>query len=363
MKKFLVVGIVVLFLGVSVIPSTGNISKLSNVCKSNNPPYPPCDPIPSDGATNQSFCVNLCWTGGDPDGDEVTYDVYFGNYSPPPIVGSNYSGNCTDFPPYPFLEPFTTYYWKIVAWDEHGLKTSGPIWHFKTEENFPPYEPSDPFPEDEAKYVPLDVTLCWVGGDPNACDNVTYDVYFDDAFPLQMRKRNQSENYWKSPYNLTLFKTYYWQIVSWDNHGASTIGPVWYFSTDPPYPPNKPIISGPTRGKSGIEYNYTFTSIDPFSDYVYYWIDWGDESPAVEWDGPYPSGEPAVFSHTFVSQGDYTISAKAKNDYEIESPWSYLDVSMPKNKMNLLQYPFLLRLLERFPILEKLLSIIINNGL
>jgi len=96
----------------------------------NCPPYEPSDPIPPSGATGVSINTGLSWTGGDPDGDSVLYDIYFGISSPPPQMAykvpySNWS--C------PFqLENCTTYYWQIGVWDEHGAYTEGPIWNFTT---------------------------------------------------------------------------------------------------------------------------------------------------------------------------------------------------------------------------------------
>ncbi len=40
-------------------------------------------------------------------------------------------------------------------------------------------------------------------------------------------------------------------------------------------PPDTPTIDGPTSGKVGVEYNYTFHALDPEYDDVYYYIDWG----------------------------------------------------------------------------------------
>ncbi len=96
--------------------------------------------------------------------------------------------------------------------------------------------------------------------------------------------------------------------------------------------PNIPQITGTTNGKAGVEYDYTFTATDPDGDDVYYWVTWGDSCPAVEWDGPYNSGETVTIAHTYTDQGDYTISAKAKDEYDAESDWGTLEISMPKSK-------------------------------
>jgi hypothetical protein len=102
----------------------------TQVTGNNLPPYQPGSPSPANGATNVPITDDLSWTGGDPNpGDTVTYDVYFGTSSTPPKVISNQSTtiynpgtmNCT-----------TTYSWKIVAWDNHGVSTAESLWQFTT---------------------------------------------------------------------------------------------------------------------------------------------------------------------------------------------------------------------------------------
>ena len=195
----------------------------------NHPPYQPSNPNPANGSTSVNINVDLSWTGGDPDGDPVTYDVYFGTNSTPPEVVSNQTA--TTYAP-GIMNYNTTYYWKIIAWDNHSAFNESPIWEFITEsapENNPPYEPSNPNPEDGANDVPLDTTLSWTGGDPDG-DPVTYDVYFGTTSPPEKIQSNQTEITY-DPGTLDYETTYYWQIVAWDDSGESTEGDIWEFTT------------------------------------------------------------------------------------------------------------------------------------
>jgi len=97
----------------------------------NLPPEVPSGPSPADGATDVPVLTSLSWTGSDPDGDSLTYDVYLGTATPPATlvcVGVAESG-CV-----PSLELATTYTWQVVATDSGGAQTSGPVWSFTTEE-------------------------------------------------------------------------------------------------------------------------------------------------------------------------------------------------------------------------------------
>jgi hypothetical protein len=99
----------------------------------NSPPLQPYLPQPAHGTDGQSLPVVLIWYGGDPDsGDTVTYDVYFGTSSSPPLVSSDQPANMYDPGT---LSYKTKYYWKITATDNHQSSTVGPVWNFITGAN------------------------------------------------------------------------------------------------------------------------------------------------------------------------------------------------------------------------------------
>ena len=112
-------------------------------------------------------------------------------------------------------------------------------------------------------------------------------------------------------------------------------------------PPNPPIIDGPTHGKAGVAYSYTFVSTNPEAKDVYYWIEWGDRAQ-TEWIGPYPAGQIVTVNHTFTQKGIYTIKAKVKDEHGTESDWATLGVRMPKNSAFSFNF-FFSQLFERFP--------------
>jgi hypothetical protein len=210
-----------------------------------------------------------------------------------------------------------------------------------TMDNHPPNEPSNPLPPNGAINVSIDIVLCWTGGDPDPSDNVSYDVYFGvDLPPNNLVSNNQTETCYE-PTELELNKTYFWQIVAWDNHGASTTGPCWSFVAGINHPPGTPIVKGPSSSpitKSLLDekplsrpllkpgtYNFTFKATDPDRDDVYYFIDWGDGTISG-WFGPYLSGEEVTQSHTWSVKGTYLVKAKAKDIYNQEGPWGTIQI-------------------------------------
>ncbi|UCF12696.1 MAG: tandem-95 repeat protein, partial [Thermoplasmatales archaeon] len=96
----------------------------------NDPPYVPSNPNPTHGEKSAPINTLLNWTSIDPDGDNVTHDVYFGIINPPPKIISNQTA--TIYNP-GTLAYNRTYYWRIVSFDINGASTSGPIWNFTTE--------------------------------------------------------------------------------------------------------------------------------------------------------------------------------------------------------------------------------------
>lgn len=121
--------ITVLAIMVFIIP-LGYLLYSEFVEDENTPPNQPTVLSLHSSSINVSITTTLSWTGGDPDGDPVTYDVYFGITSPPPKVATGQS--VTTYDP-GTLGYETTYYWKIVAWDDDGDSTASSVFSFTTE--------------------------------------------------------------------------------------------------------------------------------------------------------------------------------------------------------------------------------------
>ena len=77
---------------------------------------------------------------------------------------------------------------------------------------------------------------------------------------------------------------------------------------------NPPTIDGPTSGEPGVEYDYTFVTIDPEGDDIQLHIDW-DDGNHEDWDKWYKSGEEVTFSHTWEIDDKYEIKAESRDTW------------------------------------------------
>jgi hypothetical protein len=129
---------------------------------------------------------------------------------------------------------------------------------------------------------------------------------------------------------------------------------VWLIKTNEdgdvdPFPPVKPMI-----GETHTSYTYSFISKDLNGDDVSYYIVWGD-GKTTGWTDFQSSRESYYERHTWESCGIYLIRGKAKDITGLESDWGTLIVVKSRNKETNNQL-LLLRLLERFPLLQKLIQ-------
>ncbi len=110
--------------GLSV--TSGSVWQFSTA---NRSPFVPTDPGPADGASGQPLATTLAWSGGDPDGDVVTYTIHFGTDFNPPLVATGATAAAYDPPG--DLQIGAMYHWQIAATDG-SITSTGPVWSFRT---------------------------------------------------------------------------------------------------------------------------------------------------------------------------------------------------------------------------------------
>ncbi len=231
-------------------PGTGDCIGTTTACivsfhysmpDTNQPPGISTAPSPADGLVGVSITTGFSWTGGgDPDGDDVTYGVWL--IPPSPASPVELCRNIAETVCIPGINgPIlgrllnaTTYTWFVEAKDG-SKRTKGPLWTFTTVPgNMAPNVPSSPGPISGGTRVPVTTVLAWNGGDPDAGDSVTYDVFLKKASDPSYATvcDDVTTPSCDLPGVLDYSSTYFWSVESSDGE-TTTPGPDWSFSTPP----------------------------------------------------------------------------------------------------------------------------------
>jgi len=128
------------------------------------------------------------------------------------------------------------------------------------------------------------------------------------------------------------------------------------FEPEDNQPPDKPDApTGEISGLPGEDFDYRASKTpDPNEDNIMYLFDWDDGTDSG-WIMPTVFGSIKA-THNWTERGDYEVKVKARDHYGAESEWSDpFTVTMPKSKSFNIFNPLIIRLIQRFPILEFLL--------
>jgi hypothetical protein len=83
-------------------------------------------------------------------------------------------------------------------------------------------------------------------------------------------------------------------------------------------------------------------------------VNWGDDGPDETITGPFESGTPQTKSHTWTSEGTFTIKAKAFDINGASSGWSTTEIKIPRNR--LLFVDVIESFYYKIPLLKKILN-------
>ena len=123
-------------------------------------------------------------------------------------------------------------------------------------------------------------------------------------------------------------------------------------------PPDKVTTDGPKWGFGGVEYEFIFTSTDLEEHDIYYRVNWDDDT-ITDWLGPFSSGVTIKLNHSWKTKGSYWIKGWVKDLYGGISGQASFRINILTNaNKEKSRNPLFLRFLERFLVVERLLSLI-----
>jgi outer membrane protein assembly factor BamB len=171
----------------------------------------------------------ITWISQDEDdGQNLYYDFYMGKEKDKlRLVAENLE---TESYSLSGLEGGQRYYWKIISKDNFGGMAESDIYSLTT--NQPPLGPVNPGIKNGSSNVSsTNTALSWEIPENPDNDTLSYDIFIGtDSKTLKLVASDISEATYKLA-SLTGNEQYYWQIVTKDEYGEETAGPVWSFKT------------------------------------------------------------------------------------------------------------------------------------
>lgn len=173
------------------------------------PPNKPSVSYPLNGAINVSTSVTLRWSDTDPNGQSLTYDLYFGTSQTPQLLVQDIKS-----PQYSLynLSYSTTYYWYIVASDGKNT-TQGNMWTFTTQAPPPPLAPTNLH---KTSVTSNSISIAW-----NASSGASgYKIYRStDNMNFSQIGQTSFTSYIDS--GLSPSTTYYYKVTAFNTYGES----------------------------------------------------------------------------------------------------------------------------------------------
>jgi plastocyanin len=273
---------------------------------------------PADGSTDQSVTSILHWACDDPDGDALTFDVFFGTSADPPSVVTGQSGESYDPGT---LAYSTTYHWKIVAEDPEGETAGSAVWNFTTiaqpaETVGAPGAPTGPTAG--GTYESLSYTAS--GSSSNLGHTVEYRFDWGDGTFSSWQGASGASHSWAAAGTYVVMAqgrcaAHTTAVSEWSNPVTVEIVDTENIST-PVGDPTGEITIDP-----GQTVSFILSSTSSLGHEVEYYVDWGDGETS-DWT---VSNSP---NHIYTIDGDHEcrVQARCREHTGIVSDWKITTV-------------------------------------
>jgi len=280
---------------------------------------PPCTPMSPEPADGQRIIpmggpLQVKWQGGDPDGEILFYDLYWGEVNPPPLFAGGLNKPQIEV----LCQGDKTYYWRVVATDQKGNKTIGPLWQYNTSSlNHRPLLPQVLTPQNVKTDVPVNTRLAWRATDPDG-DPLTYEVTLTRTNGATVFQTTTTDNSVALPAPLEPGAHYTWTVKASDGRGGE-ITATFSFATvnHPPAPPYSPQ---PSNQHTGVDHRLPMTCYvqDPEGDPLICDLYLGQASlpvaPTISGITPDADGK-VTFTPTLLDNTTYRWKVTVRDNY------------------------------------------------